>query len=160
MNEQINKFWNYLISEEKAEATAKQYVSAVITFSKWLKGRKLCKDIVREYKMVLQEKYTVATVNLIISALNSYFDWLDCPEYRVKGIKIQKSMYIAPNKDLTIQEYKRLVKTAHKTGKKRLCLIMQTIAATGIITAVVAIKLAVINDLLSSKSLYFEREAT
>lgn len=132
MVEQIKKFWNYLISEEKAEATVKQYVAAVIAFLNWLNGRQLSKDIVREYKAVIQDKYAVASVNLIISALNSYFDWLDCPECRVKTIKIQKSVYITPNKDLTMQEYKRLVKTAYKTGKKRLCLIIQTIAATGI----------------------------
>ena len=69
MNEQINKFWNYLISEEKAEATAKQYVSAVITFSKWLKGRKLCKDIVREYTTKIVVKCRISRINNKVQAL-------------------------------------------------------------------------------------------
>ena len=65
-----------------------------------------------------------------IFSLNSYFDWLGHPEYKVKNIKIQKDVFANPKKELTKEEYERLLKTAYEGGKSRLYYVMQ-IAADG-----------------------------
>lgn len=128
----IKQYENYLITEEKSAATIQKYIRDVSVFVKWLNGREMSKEITMEYKQLLAEQYTVATVNSIISSLNTFFVWLGIPECKVKSIRTQKSVYTVPNRDLTMQEYKRLVKTAYATGRRRLCLLIQTIAATGI----------------------------
>ena len=55
--------------------------------------------------------------------------WKDA---KVKLLKRQKELYESENTYLTKEEYKKLVLTANKKGQKRLSLIMQTIASTGI----------------------------
>lgn len=50
----------------------------------------------------------------------------------LRCLPIQTQPFSEPNRDLTKGEYKRLLYTARRQGKKRLCLIMQTICATGI----------------------------
>lgn len=132
MEQKIEEYENYLISDEKSGATIKKYTHDISMFMKWLEDRELTKSVVREYKMRLENEYAVKSVNSIISALNSFFDWLDRPEYKVKNLKIQKKTFAEPNRDLTRNEYERLLRTAYKQGKKRLCLVMQTICSTGI----------------------------
>lgn len=45
---------------------------------------------------------------------------------------MQRSNFIEPNKDLTKEEYEALIQTAYEKKKIRLCLLIQTICATGI----------------------------
>ena len=132
MNEKIKEYEKYLVSEEKAPSTVSKYIHDVLMFAEWLDGRQLNKAAVQEYKMLLESEYAVKSVNSIISSLNSLFDWLGCPEYKVKNLKIQKKIFSEPNRDLTKEEYERLLKTAFKQGKKRLYLVMLTICSTGI----------------------------
>ncbi len=56
-------------------------------------------------------------------------EWHECI---VKTIKIQHEAFRDGEKELTKSEYDRLVKTAKEEGKERICLVMQTICATGI----------------------------
>ena len=53
-------------------------------------------------------------------------------DLRVRLLKIQKSLFCKESKELTREEYIRLVRTAEREGNERLSLILQTICATGI----------------------------
>ena len=128
----IMAYQQYILSEEKAESTVKKYIRDVIVFENWLNGKEISKERILSYKKYLQSYYANKSVNSIIASLNSYFEWLKCPEYKLKSIKIQKTSFMPPNKDLTKEEYELLLKTAYEQGKKRLYLIMQTICSTGI----------------------------
>ncbi len=50
----------------------------------------------------------------------------------VKPLKIQKAMFRDESRELTQDEYKRLVHAAESAGNRRLSLVLQTICATGI----------------------------
>ena len=132
MLSKIKVYKDYLISEEKSSSTIQKYIHDIIGFVKWLEGREISKELTIEYKQILVEQYTVKTVNSVISSLNSFFIWLGCPECKVKNMRVQKTTFTAPNRDLTMSEYERLLKTAYNLGKERLYLVMQTICATGI----------------------------
>ena len=56
-------------------------------------------------------------------------EWYDCI---VKSLKIQKEAFRAKERDLSKEEYYRLLSAAEKKGNMRLSLIMQTICSTGI----------------------------
>ncbi|MBQ3425738.1 MAG: tyrosine-type recombinase/integrase [Clostridia bacterium] len=128
----IEKFKNYLISDEKSDATIERYVRDVTTFIFWLNGREMNKDLMIQYKAELVDKYEPASVNTMLASLNAYFDFIGHSEFKVRNLKIQKGTYIEPKRELTKSEYERLLKTAYDMGKHRIYYIMQTICSCGI----------------------------
>lgn len=132
MLQKIKEFENHLISEEKSKATVMKYTHDVTVFAQWLNGQQISKTVVQEYKQLLESEYAPKSVNSVLSSLNSFFEWINHPEYKVKSLKIQKNTFIEPNRELTKVEYDILLKTAYEQGKTRLYLVMQTICATGI----------------------------
>lgn len=68
----------------------------------------------------------------MLAAINNFLDWIGEPQYKVKLLKIQKKLFTDAEKELTKQEYIKLVETAEKEKNERLSLVMQTICATGI----------------------------
>lgn len=61
-----------------------------------------------------------------------FFSFLGRYDLRMKLLKIQREIFSKEEKELTKQEYVRLVETAKKKGNTRLSLVLQTICATGI----------------------------
>jgi site-specific recombinase XerD len=128
----IKNFKRYLVDIEKSDATLEQYIRNIKMFAKWNHGRNINKILVLEYKQMLIEKYSPASVNAKLSSLNSFFnfvDWIDC---RVKTLKIQKSLFASKEKELTKNEYEKLLEAARKKGDYRLFMLLQTLCATGI----------------------------
>ena len=129
---QILKFKNYLIEEEKSKATLEKYVRDVAAFYAWLGAKELDKSCVLSYKAYLCEKYATASVNSMLSSINSFFTYLEWYELRVKTIKVQKQIFASNEKELTKGEYERLLTAAKAKSNQRLYLLMQTICSTGI----------------------------
>ncbi len=92
-NELIEKYKNYLIDEERSQATVGKYVRDICFFCKWLSGREVNKRLVLEYKESLMGEYAPRSVNSVISSLNSLFDYLGWHDCRVKTLKIQKQIF-------------------------------------------------------------------
>ena len=128
----ITNFKNHLINEEKSDATLEKYLRDIHTFVAWLGDKNVDKKAVLEYKAHLVENYKPASVNSILSSLNSFFvynEWYDC---KVKSLKIQKQIFASKEKELTKAEYERLLDAAKSKKNERLYLLMQTICSTGI----------------------------
>ena len=128
----IKKFKEYLVCEEKAKATAEKYIRDITAFTEWLCGGELSKAKILEYKEYLIENYAPASVNSVISSLNSFFDYSGQYALKVKTLKIQKQIFARKDKELTKAEYERLLSAAQKKGNRKLYLLMQTICACGI----------------------------
>ena len=128
----IESYRDYLISEEKSEATMDKYLRDVREFSDWLGDREFDKTAVLTYKTELTERYAPASVNTILSSLNSFFAFNEWYELKVKTLKIQKQIFASDEKELTKAEYEKLLKAAKSKKNERLYLLMQTICATGI----------------------------
>ena len=128
----IESYRDYLISEEKSEATMDKYLRDVREFAEWLGDREFDKTVVLTYKTELTERYAPASVNTILSSLNSFFAFNEWYELKVKTLKIQKQIFASDEKELTKAEYERLLKAAKSKKNERLYLLMQTICATGI----------------------------
>ena len=128
----IKSFQTYLTEDEKSLATVQKYLRDVTAFYQWLNERELTKSAIIEYKEVLCQSYAPTSVNSILASLNSFFDFLDLPNLKVKSLKIQRQIFTARERELTKQEYQRLVTAAQKRKNERLCLLMQTVCATGI----------------------------
>ena len=128
----IEEFKKFLISEEKSDATVDKYIRDICAFLEWLCGKVVDKTAVLDYKAYLVENYKPASVNSVLSSLNSFFtynEWYDC---KVKSLKIQKQIFASKDKELTKAEYERLLDAAKSKKNERLYLLMQTICSTGI----------------------------
>ena len=128
----IKKFKEYLIDEEKSKATIEKYIRDLTVFVCWLGGAELNKTKVLGYKEYIISKYAPASVNSILSSLNSFFDFIGEYGLKVKNLKIQKQIFAKNEKELTKAEYDRLLAAAKAEGNQKLNLLMQTICATGI----------------------------
>lgn len=130
--ETINNFRDYLINEEKSNATVEKYLHDVICFTRRFKDCELIKSVVLSYKNELLETYAASSVNSIISSLNSFFEFMNWRELKNKTVKIQKKIFACEDKNLTKAEYEHLLVAAQSKQNQRLYLLMQTICSTGI----------------------------
>ena len=128
----IKSFNDYLFNEEKAVSTVNKYLHDVGEFQMWLGEHELCKTAVLAYKSYLCERYAPASVNAALSSLNSFFNFMEWYDLRVKNLKIQKQIFASTDKELTKAEYDRLLGAAKQKKNERLYLLMQTICSTGI----------------------------
>lgn len=130
--ETIEKYKNHLIEEEKSAATVEKYIRDVSVFFVWADGREIDKRLMLEYKNRLMEQYADASVNSVISSLNSLLDYLGWHDCKVKTLKIQRRIFADKDRELTKAEYERLLKAAKSKNNERLYYLMQTICVTGI----------------------------
>ena len=128
----IEEFKNNLRMEEKSLATISKYIHDVNVFSEYTNGQCITKDIVIQYKEYLSKNYAIRSVNSMLASINCLFAFLGWNDCSVKSIKIQRQIFRSAEKELTKQEYFRLVQAAKSKGNKRLYLLLQTICGTGI----------------------------
>lgn len=126
----IESYKEYLIEEERSQATIDKYIHDITAFCQWINGRGIDKKAVLEYKEYLISTYAPRSVNSILSSLNSLFDYLGWHDCKVKTLKIQKQIFSDKDKELTKSEYMRLLQAAK--SNKRLYYLMQTICSTGL----------------------------
>ena len=137
--EQIRAYAHYLQMEEKSGATMEKYLRDIQAFACWLDGRDISKELTSEWKShLVSQDYAPTTVNAMLSALNSLLEFLDLRECRVKFLKIQRRLFRDADRELTKDDYQRLLNTAYKLGRERLGLLVETIGATGIRVSEVA----------------------
>lgn len=128
----LDKYKYYLINDERSDNTIYCYISDVKKFEDFLCGRPLSKDLAVEYKACLKGKYKLTTANRKICALNAYFKCIGFNDISLKTYKIQKSNFRDDNKNISFEEYQRLVNYAKEKNKIRVLLIIETLASTGI----------------------------
>ncbi len=130
--ERIQKFQQYLWEEEKSQATIEKYIRDITAFYSWYGNGELTKQTVLLYKVHLLEDYAPASVNSVLSSLNSFFEFNEWQVLKVKMLKIQRQLFAEREKELTKAEYERLLDAAMKKQNKKLYYIMQTICSSGI----------------------------
>ena len=127
----LERYRSYLVESEKSAATVEKYLRDLRAFAAWIKGAELCKAAVLSYKEKITAEYAPASVNSMLSSLNSFFDYAGAPELKVKTLKIQRRIFASGERELKKEEYGRLLSAAKKKGK-RLFLLLQTVCSTGI----------------------------
>lgn len=130
--EKLEAFKVNMYLNEKSQNTINKYMHDIKLFCSYVENKEICKGLMIKFKEHLITKYTVASANSMIAAINSflrYLGWLDCC---IKQFKVQRKVYCSDEKELTKEEYVKLVTTAKKKGNERLNLLLQTICGTGI----------------------------
>ncbi|MCI8533577.1 MAG: tyrosine-type recombinase/integrase [Lachnospiraceae bacterium] len=131
--EMLLKFKKNMKTEEKSQATIEKYLRDTKQFLEELgEGSEITKDRVIAYKESLAERYAVTSANSKVAAVNCFLRTAGCEGCSVKSFKVQKNVFRTKERELTKEEYIRLVKTAQRHGKRQLGMLIQTICATGI----------------------------
>ncbi len=131
-NDKINEFKLYLLDEERSCATIEKYIRDIRFFSVYVGDAEISKSLVLQYKQKLCEQYAPASVNSIISSLNSFFTYNEWYDLKLKALKIQKPIFADKSRELTKAEYERLLNVAKQKKSQKLYYLMQTICSTGI----------------------------
>ena len=128
----LTEFQQYLRNNEKSKATIEKYTRDVRCFLDFTHGTEISKEIVLSYKAILEKEYALSSANSMIAAVNTFLRFREHEEMCVKQFRVQKQVFSQEEKELTKEEYFRLIQTANERGNKRLSLIIQTICGTGI----------------------------
>lgn len=130
----LNTYKEYLYGEEKSKATIAKYMRDVLHFFEYLPmdHKYITKEMLVDYKNYLSDKYKVSSINSMLVALNSLLEFMNLNKLKLKLHKVQRTVFYEEKKELTRNEYKRLLDIALKKGDARLYLLLQTICGTGI----------------------------
>ena len=129
----IQRLERNMKEEEKSKATIEKYCRDVKGFIRHVgEGTCVTKAAVIAYKDYLGENYELTSANSMLAAVNYFLRFLGRKNCIVKAFKIQKEAFRSQDRELTKEEYGRLLEAALGNGNQRLYLIMLTICATGI----------------------------
>ena len=130
---EFDQFEDYLRHDEREGSTIEAYLRSLTRFAEWADGRSVTKELAMEWKTALAESgYRPISVNAMLAAVNKFFICMGREDCKVKYLKLQRQMFRKSEKDLSKEEYQRLVQAAHEKGDLRMELILETICATGI----------------------------
>lgn len=119
--------------DEKSDATIRKYLHDAGDFMDYAgEDKPITKELVISYKQHLSRHYTLSSANSMLAAVNSFLRAADCSGCVVKTFKVQRETFREKGRELTIDEYFRLLDAARRSGREQMFLLMQTIAATGI----------------------------
>ena len=129
----VDRFVERLRAAERSPGTVEKYARDVRELAVWLDGRPVTRELAAAWRdALLEEGRAPATVNSKVAAVNQFFavqGWEAC---RIKALKIQRRLFRDDRRELTREEYERLLSAAWDQGRERLALLLETICATGI----------------------------
>ena len=127
----LQHFAAHLRREEKSAGTIEKYLRDTAAFSVHMDGAPVTKEAVAAWRDGLAAQgYAPVTVNSMVAAVNALLRFLGREDCRVKALRLQRRVFRDQSRELTREEYDRLLAAA--IGKPRLALLMETICSTGI----------------------------
>ena len=131
--EKISEFTNYLALQERSTGTIQKYRRDLEKLRRFAGGEISDKAILIAFKeYLIRQGYADVSINSFLSAVNQYLKYMGFAAWQLRFLKIQRQTFRRAGKGLTTQEYQRLVEAARQQGNRRLALLVQAIAATGI----------------------------
>ena len=133
LNEQaLADFRARLVEDEAAPATVAKYLSAVRKLAAFCHGNLWSKTQLVAFKQDLEASdLAPGTVNGVLTAVNKLLNINGYREWRLRFLKVQRRVFMAPEREMTRAEYERLVNTARMNGDERTATILQTLCSTG-----------------------------
>ena len=138
MTAALTAFRQYLLQEEREDGTIEKYLRDAGRFLGWIDGTYPSdsagwKEKAIQWKEHLcGEKYSPTTINSMLAAVNKLLAFLGFPEVKIKYLRVQRKLFRQSEKELTKEEYLRLIDAAQSLGRERLALLMEAICCTGI----------------------------
>ena len=129
----LRAFREGLAREEKSPGTVEKYVRDAAAFAAWLGERELAREAVAAWRDALAASGLGAgTVNAKLASVAALLRHMGREDCRAKALKLQRRAFRDPERELTRQEYARLVAAAERLGRTRSALLLEAIGSTGV----------------------------
>lgn len=129
--EALETFRCYLLEKECATETIRKYCYDVGLFLKYLDNRILTKDHLLQFKKWLAENYAVSSVNSMLAALNQFLECMGLDHWKLRRLRVQRQSFLHQSREMTQEDYQKLLRRVQKENRIQLALIMETMAGTG-----------------------------
>ena len=130
---ELSAFAACLKNEDRSSGTVEKYLHDASAFAAWLGCRELTRETAARWRdHLLREGYAPATINSMLSAVNALFRFLGREDCKIRFLRVQRKAFREQSRELTREEYQKLLESAAGQGQERLGLLMETICATGI----------------------------
>ena len=131
--EHLTAFGRHLTARERSRGTVENYLRGVRAFAVWLDGAPVGERSAGEWKRALLRRgCRPRTVNAKLAAVHSFFHFMGWRGLETRALRIQRRLFREDSRELTREEYQRLLSAARSGGNDRLALVMEAICATGI----------------------------
>ncbi len=129
----VESYQQYLQDDEKSQATIEKYIRDVRRLQAYADGRRVTKSLMIRFKEKLYhtDHYKVSSVNSYLETVNRFLEYAGWFEARVKTYRVQQESFCREERCLTREEYKKLLEEARRQNKKRLYMMLETMASTG-----------------------------
>ena len=129
----LESFEQALTGEERSRPTIQKYMHDLRLFLAFLPpDSAVTKEQLIARKEELARTRAVGTMNGMLTALNRFLSFHGLYDLQVKYLRRQRRIFTDKDRELSREEYLRLVRTAGRNGNQRLMLVLQTICATGV----------------------------
>lgn len=129
----LQKYIRFLQAEERSSSTIDKYQRDILFFLRSLREPdSITKAAVIAHKEALLRENAMATVNAKLAAVNGFLTFCGLENCRVKPLRLQRKLFRDPSRDLSRDEYHRLLNAAGAQRTPRLALLLETICASGI----------------------------
>ena len=129
----LSAFIQHLKKRERSSGTIEKYVRDVSQFAAFLNEAEVTREGTAAWRDDLLERgYAPVTVNSMTAAVNQFFVFLGWEDCKIKALKIQRRLFRDDRRELSREEYERLLAAAHSLGRDRLALLLETICSTGV----------------------------
>lgn len=116
--EHLSAFARRLAEEERSAGTVEKYLRDAGAFLEWLAGAPVSREAVTGWKAhLVRSGYRPATINSMLAALNAFPRFIGLEDCRVRALRVQRRLFQSEERELSRQEYQRLLDTARTLGR-------------------------------------------
>lgn len=134
LTDELVELWGgELVERELAPSTVEKYVREGRRLRAWLgDDEAVDRRRVLAYKSWLVSRYAPSTVNAALAAINDLLAFCGAGGLRLRNLRVQPVSYRSMEHDLTLDEYRRMVRAAYELGDERMALAIQTLCSCGL----------------------------
>lgn len=132
LEQELEDYRAYLQLQERSEGTVQKYLRDLARYfretDQWMDHA----AVVQWRDGLVAKGYAAVSVNAMLAAVNGYFVFRRRRDCCARPLRVQRKAFCDPERELDRGEYLRLLQAARNGKQKRLLLILQTLASTGI----------------------------
>lgn len=129
-DEHIVMYEEYLRKQQLSKNTINIYIREANCLKNYFNDEKIEENNLNQYYLQIKSKYKAVTANLYLIACQRFLNFCNYTDCKIKLVKIQPQHSI--NNVITKEDYYNLLACAEQHGKRKACLIIRTLACTGI----------------------------
>lgn len=130
---ELRRLVGHLRREGRSTGTVECYLRAARSFARWLGERPVFEGSAVLWRdELVASGYAPSSVNAMVAGVNKLFAVVGWEECRAKALRVQRRAFRDESRELSRNEYRRLVSAARSGRRTRTALAMETICATGI----------------------------